>query len=79
MDVRPRQNERHQFFFPNARALMREVTLVADNAVLNFKFGRSRAHIHELVGVGHEFGKIERPIVERAGEPETIFDKHRLA
>jgi hypothetical protein len=52
---------------------MREVSLVPNNAVLDFELGGRRAHIRDLVRHSHEFLEIQRPIVERARQPKAIF------
>ena len=58
---------------------MRDVTLVASHAVLNFKFCGRCAHVDDLVRQLHELVEIERTIVERARQAKPIIDEHGLA
>ena len=58
---------------------MREVSFVSDDAVLNLKFCRRRAHVNRLVRQLHEFIEIERAIVERAGQAKPVIYEHSFA
>ena len=58
---------------------MWDVCLIANDAVLNFKFCWCRAHVDDLVGHLHELTKIERTIIERAGQAKAVVDQHSFA
>ena len=58
---------------------MRDVSVVSNNAVLNFEFCRRRAHINDLVRHFHELVEVERTIIERARETKSIIHEHGLA
>src|SRR5580765_3020913 len=73
------QNKWHQFLLSDALSLMRKVPVVADDAVLNFKFCRRRAHINRLVRQLHEFIEIKRAIVECARQTKTVIYEHSFA
>src|SRR2546430_16342160 len=64
----PSDREGDKFLFPNPLSPMWDVCLIANGAVLNFKFCWCRAHVDDLVGHLHELTKIERTIIERAGQ-----------
>src|SRR5207247_9382614 len=74
-----RQYERHQFLFANPLSPMRDVTLVSNDAVLNFKFCRRRAHIDHLVRYLHELIEIERAIIECARMTKPILYEQGFA
>ena len=74
-----RQHKRHRFIFADPLSLVRKVSLVSDDAVLNFKLGRRRADVNELVRQLHELVEIERPVVERARQAKSVIDQHGLA
>ena len=57
---------------------MRHVTLVPDNAVLNFELGRGGTDVNDLVRQFHELIEIERSIIQGAGQSESILNQHRL-
>jgi DNA polymerase III alpha subunit len=63
----------------NPLSSMRNVTFVANDAVLNFKFRRRRAHVDHLVRYLHELIEIKRAIIERARETKPIIYEHGLA
>ena len=58
---------------------MPKIIFVSDNAVLNFEFGGSSAHVDDLVRHFHELIEIERTVVERAGQPEAVVYEHGFA
>ena len=58
---------------------MRNIAFVSNHAVLDFKFCRRCADVNDLVGHLHELVEIERPVVERAGQAETVIDQDALA
>ena len=58
---------------------MRHVTFVANDAIFDFKLGRRRAYIDNLVGHLHELREIERPVVECAGQTKSVIHQHGLA
>src|SRR5438128_7889484 len=55
----PSDREGDKFLFPNPLSPMWDVCLIANDAVLNFKFCWCRAHVDDLVGHLHELTKIE--------------------
>ena len=57
---------------------MRHVTLVPDNAVLNFEFGWRGTDVNDLVRQFHELIEVERSIIQGAGQPESVLNQHRL-
>src|SRR5438270_8233117 len=57
---------------------MRDITLVSDDAILNFKLGWCGTDVNDLVRQLHELIEIERSIVQGAGQPESILNQHRL-
>ena len=58
---------------------MRKVSLVSDNAVRDLKLRRRRTHVRDLVRHSHELLEIQRPIIERARQPKSVFHQDRLA
>ena len=58
---------------------MRDVSLISNHAVLNFKFSRRRADVNGLVRQLHELVEIKGPIIERAGQTKTVIYQHGLA
>ena len=58
---------------------MRDVSLIANHAVLNFKFCRCRAHVDDLVRHLHELVEIERTIIECARQAKPVIYKYGLA
>jgi hypothetical protein len=66
-----RKNKRNQFLFPDSLPSVRRLSLVSNHAVSNFKFCRGRADVNDLVSQLHKLVEIERPIVERARQPES--------
>ena len=74
-----RDHKRHRFVLADPLPLMRKVSRVSDDAVLDLELRRRRADVGDLVRHLHEFLEIQRPIVERARQPEAVFDQHRLA
>ena len=52
---------------------MRNVSFIADDAVLNLEFCRRGARVNRLVGQLHEFIKIERTIVECARQTKPVI------
>ena len=76
----PRQNKRHQFIFANPRAPVRNISLVPDNAVLEFQTrpalrSRKRSGLSAVMNSG----KIQRPVIERARQAKSVVDQHRFA
>jgi hypothetical protein len=69
----PSHDKRHPLIFTNARALVRKISHVPDNAVLDFELGWRCAHINDLLRRGHELRKIQRPVIERTRQMEAIF------
>ena len=55
---------------------MWHVTIVRDNAVLNFEFGRRGTDVNDLVRQLHELIEVERSIIQGAGQPESILNQH---
>src|SRR5262245_23016335 len=74
-----RQNKWHELCLSDALAFVRNVPFSADDAVLDLKFCRRRAHINRLVRQFHEFIEIERAIVQRAWQTKSIVHKHSFA
>ena len=52
---------------------------IANDAVVDFKPARRGAHIDELVCRLHELAEIQRTVVQRAWQPESVFHQHALA
>src|SRR5690242_652672 len=72
-------SKRHQFRFSDSLSAVRKISLVGDNAVLNFELGGRGADVNGLVRQLHEFVKIERTIVERARQTEPVIYEHSFA
>src|SRR5207245_11421675 len=70
---------RHQFFFVNPLSSMWVVFLVANHAVLNFKFCRRRAYVDDLVRRLHELVEIKRTSIERAWQAKAVIYQYSLA
>src|SRR5205807_6926797 len=64
--------------FTDPRPLMRHISFVSDNAILNFELGWGGTDVNDLVGQFHELIEIERSIVQGAGQSESILNQHRL-
>ena len=58
---------------------MRNVAFVSGNAVLNLELSRRRTHVDELVRELHELVEVQRTIIERARQTETVINQHGLA
>ena len=58
---------------------MWDVSLIANHAVLNFKFCRCRAYVDDLVRRLHELVEIERTIIERAWQAKAVIYQYSLA
>ena len=58
---------------------MRDVAFISNNAVLDFELSRCRAHVNKLVRKFHELIEIQRPVIERARQTETIIHQHGFA
>src|ERR1043166_9126342 len=74
-----RQYKRHRLILTDTLSFMWKIIFVSDNAVLNFKFGGSSAHIDDLVRHFHELVEIERAVVERAWQTEAVVHQHGFA
>ena len=71
--------ERDGFHFTDSLPFVWKVSFVADDAVLNLKFCRRRAHINRLVRQFHEFIEIKRAIVQRARQTKPVIYEHSFA
>ena len=58
---------------------MRDVSIISNDAILNFKFCRCRAYIDDLVRDLHKFVEIERTIIERTRQAKAVIYQHGLA
>ena len=58
---------------------MRKITFVPDNAVLDLEFSGSSAYVDDLVRHFHELVEIERAVVERARQTESVIYKNGFA
>src|SRR2546423_4200603 len=74
-----RQNKWHQLVLTNPGAFVWHVALVANDTVLNFELSRRGADVDKLVRQLHKLGKIQRPVIQRAGQTKSIVDQHCLA
>src|SRR3954451_1554246 len=70
--------ERNGLVFANPLPLVREVSLISYHAVRDLELRRRRADVRDLVRHSHELLEVQGPIIQRARQPESVFDQDRL-
>src|ERR1700730_14747802 len=69
-----RDQDRFSFRLADPRSSVRNISRIADHAVLDLEGGWSRADIKNLVSHLHKFLEIQGAIIKRAGKAKPVFE-----